>query len=156
ALANRLVTARVLPESFRDCRVQRLAGFFGEVQKSLLQLAPAGVDNPRVVLLTAGPDNETDFEQAYLAPYLGYPLVEGQDLTVRDDRVFLKTLSGLEPVHVILRRVDDEFCDPLELRNDSILGVPGLVEAARAGNVTIGNAPGSSLLQSPAFLAFLP
>jgi len=156
ALANRLVTSRVLPESFRDCRVHRLAGFFREVQKSLAQLAPPGTDNPRVVLLTPGPYNETYFEQAYLARYLGYALVEGQDLTVRDDRVFLKTLSGLERVDVILRRVDDEFCDPLELRNDSILGVPGLVEAARAGNVSIANPLGSSLLQSPAFLAFLP
>ena len=156
ALANRLVTSRVLPESFRDCRVQRLAGFFREAQKSLAELAPAGAENPRVVLLTPGPYNETYFEQAYLARYLGYTLVEGQDLTVRDDRVFLKTLSGLEPVDVVLRRVDDEFCDPLELRNDSILGVPGLVDAAHAGTVTIANALGSSLLQSPAFLAFLP
>ncbi len=156
ALANRLVTSRVLPESFRDCRVQRLAGFFREAQKSLAQLAPHGTENPRVVLLTPGPYNETYFEQAYLARYLGYTLVEGQDLTVRDDRVFLKTLSGLEPVDVVLRRVDDEFCDPLELRNDSILGVPGLVDAAHAGTVTIANVLGSSLLQSPAFLAFLP
>jgi uncharacterized circularly permuted ATP-grasp superfamily protein/uncharacterized alpha-E superfamily protein len=156
ALANRLVTSRVLPESFHDCRVQRLAGFFRDTQKSLAQLAPPGTDNPRVVLLTPGPYNETYFEQAYLARYLGYALVEGQDLTVRDDRVFLKTLSGLERVDVILRRVDDEFCDPLELRNDSILGVPGLVEAARAGNVSIANPLGSSLVQSPAFLAFLP
>jgi uncharacterized alpha-E superfamily protein len=83
-------------------------------------------------------------------------LVEGQDLTVRDNHVFLKTLSGLERVDVILRRVDDDFCDPLELRNDSILGVPGLVEAVRAGNVVIANALGSGLLQSPAFMSFLP
>lgn len=156
ALANRLVTSRILPEAFRDCQVHRLAGFFREVQKTLAQLAPRGVDNPRIVLLTPGAYNETYFEQAYLARYLGYQLVEGQDLTVRDDRVFLKTLAGLERVDVILRRVDDEFCDPLELRNDSMLGVPGLVEAARAGNVTLANLPGSSLLQSPAFMAFLP
>ena len=156
ALANRLVTSRILPEAFRDCQVHRLAGFFREVQKSLAQLAPLNSENPRIVLLTPGPYNETYFEQAYLARYLGYQLVEGQDLTVRDDKVFLKTLAGLEAVDVILRRVDDEFCDPLELRNDSILGVPGLVEAARAGNVTITNLPGSSLLQSPAFRAFLP
>jgi uncharacterized circularly permuted ATP-grasp superfamily protein/uncharacterized alpha-E superfamily protein len=156
ALANRLVTSRILPEAFRDCQVHRLAGFFREAQKTLGQLAPRGVDNPRIVLLTPGAYNETYFEQAYLARYLGYQLVEGQDLTVRDDRVFLKTLAGLERVDVILRRVDDEFCDPLELRNDSMLGVPGLVEAARAGNVTLANLPGSSLLQSPAFMAFLP
>src|SRR6185436_11801045 len=135
---------------------QRLAGFFRELQTSLERLALRRTDNPRVVLLTPGPYNETYFEQAWLARYLGYMLVEGQDLTVRDDRVFLKTLSGLEPVDVIVRRVDDDFSDPLELRNDSMLGVPGLVEAMRAGNVAVANAPGSGLLQSPAFPAFLP
>ena len=156
ALANRLIMSRLLPEPFREGRVQRLAGFFREMRSSLAQLAPRPTDNPRVVLLTPGPYNETYFEQAYLARYLGYMLVEGQDLTVRDDRVFLKTLSGLEPVDVILRRVDDEFCDPLELRNDSMLGVPGLLEALRAGNVAVANTLGSSLLQRPAFLSFLP
>ena len=155
-LANRLVTSRILPEAFRDCQVQRLAGFFREMQASLAQLGSRRTDDPRVVLLTPGPYNETYFEQAYLARYLGYALVEGQDLTVRDDRVFLKTLSGLEPVDVILRRVDDDFCDPLELRNDSMLGVPGLLEATRAGNVTVANSLGSGLLQSAAFMAFLP
>src|SRR3989442_890001 len=96
------------------------------------------------------------FEQAWVARYLAYMLVEGQDITVRDDRVFLKALSGLETVDVILRRGYDDFCDPLELRNDSMLGVPGLLEALRAGNVAVANAPGSGLLQSPAFLSFLP
>jgi hypothetical protein len=106
--------------------------------------------------LTPGPFNETYFEQAWLARYLGYSLVEGQDLTVRDDRLLLKTLSGLEPVDVILRRVDDDWCDPLELRNDSMLGVPGLIGALRAGSAASANALGSGLLQSPAFLAYLP
>src|SRR5436190_13159722 len=156
ALANRLITSRIFPEAFRDCHVSRLAGFFRAVQHSLGSLGKRRTDNPRVVLLTPGPYNETYFEQAYLARYLGYSLVEGSDLTVRDEHVFLKTLSGLEPVDVILRRVDDEFCDPLELRNDSILGVPGMLEAQRAGNVAIANALGSGLLQSPAFMSFLP
>src|SRR5213078_1530489 len=156
ALANRLVTSRSLPEPFREQKVQRLAGFFRELQISLARLALRRTDNPRVVLLTPGPYNETYFEQAWLARYLGYMLVEGQDLMVRDDRVFLKTLSGLEPVDVILRRVADDFCDPLELCNGSALGVPGLLEALRAGNVAVANAPGSGLLQSPAFLEFLP
>ena len=156
ALANRLVTSRIFPEAFRSCRVQRVAGFFREMQESLAALATRRTDNPRVVLLTPGAYNETYFEQTYLARYLGYTLVEGQDLTVRDDRVYLKTIGGLEPVDVIVRRVDDDFCDPLELRNDSILGVPGLIEAARAGNVAIASALGSGLLQSPAFKAFLP
>ncbi|MGC3961507.1 MAG: circularly permuted type 2 ATP-grasp protein [Verrucomicrobiota bacterium] len=156
ALANRLATSRIFPESFRDNHVHRLAGFFREVQNALSQLAPRQQDKARVVMLTPGPHNETYFEQAYLARYLGYMLVEGQDLTVRDNHVFLKTLSGLERVDVILRRVDDDFCDPLELRNDSILGVPGLVEAIRAGNVTMANALGSGVVQSPAFMSFLP
>ena len=156
ALANRLVTSRIMPEGFRGCRVQRVAGFFREVQSTLARLGSRRTDNPRVVVLTPGPYNETYFEQGYLARYLGYTLVQGQDLTVRDDRVYLKTLSGLEAVDVVLRRVDDDFCDPLELRNDSMLGVPGLLEAARAGNVVVVNAPGTGLLESPAFMAFLP
>jgi uncharacterized circularly permuted ATP-grasp superfamily protein/uncharacterized alpha-E superfamily protein len=156
ALANRLITSRILPEAFRDNHVHRLAGFFRDLQNALIGLAPRPSEKTRVVMLTPGPHNETYFEQAYLARYLGYMLVEGQDLTVRDNHVFLKTLSGLERVDVILRRVDDDFCDPLELRNDSILGVPGLLEAIRAGNVVTANALGAGLVQSPAFLPFLP
>jgi uncharacterized circularly permuted ATP-grasp superfamily protein/uncharacterized alpha-E superfamily protein len=156
ALANRLVTSRIFPEPFRDGHVHRLAGFFRDLQNALTALAPRPSDQARIVMLTPGPHNETYFEQAYLARYLGYMLVEGQDLTVRDNHVFLKTLSGLERVDVILRRVDDDFCDPLELRNDSILGVPGLVEAIRAGHVAVANALGTGLVQSPAFMAFLP
>jgi uncharacterized circularly permuted ATP-grasp superfamily protein/uncharacterized alpha-E superfamily protein len=156
ALANRLVTSRILPEPFRNCQVQRLAGFFRNLQEAMARVATRPGDLPRVAMLTPGPYNETYFEQSYLARYLGYSLVEGQDLAVRDERVYLKTLSGLEPVDVIVRRVDDDFCDPLELRNDSILGVPGLVEALRAGNVAVANGLGSGLLQSPAFMSFLP
>ena len=156
ALANRLVVSRILPESFRSHNVHRLAGFFRDVQALLARLGGREADKARVVLLTPGPHNETYFEQAYLARYLGYTLVEGQDLTVRDNRVFLKTLGGLERVDVIFRRVDDDFCDPLELRNDSILGVPGLMEAVRAGHVVVANALGSGLVQSPAFMPFLP
>lgn len=156
ALENRIVLSRILPDEFRDLQVQRLASFFGVARDTLRSLAPGGRDNPHVVLLTPGPHNETYFEHAYLARYLGLTLVEGGDLTVRDRRVFLKTLEGLQPVDVILRRVDDTFCDPLELRNDSFLGVPGLVESVRAGQVTVANALGSGLIESPAFLAFLP
>lgn len=156
ALANRLVTARVLPEAFREGQVQRLAGFFGRFRETLAGLHSRPGAEARVVLLTPGPYNETYFEQAYIARYLGYSLVEGQDLAVHDRRVFLKTLSGLEPVDVILRRVDDAFCDPLELRNDSILGVPGLVDALRAGNVAVANTLGSGVVQSGAFKGFLP
>ena len=109
-----------MPESFRDNHLHRLAVFFRTAQTTLARIAPRRAENPRIVMLTPGPHNETYFEQTYLARYLGYMLVEGQDLTVRDNFVFLKTLSGLERVDVILRRVDDDFCDPLELRNDSM------------------------------------
>ena len=156
ALENRIVLSRILPDEFRDSQVHRLASFFRVQRDTLRRLAPNASSYPNVVLLTPGPHNETYFEHAYLARYLGLTLVEGGDLTVRDQRVFLKTLEGLQPVDVIFRRVDDSFCDPLELRSDSFLGVPGLVEAARAGNVRIANALGSGLIESPAFLAFLP
>jgi len=114
------------------------------------------VGPPRVVLLTPGPYNETYFEHAYLARYLGFPLVEGHDLTVRDGCVWLKSLEGLQRVHVILRRQDDDFCDPLEMRSDSALGIPGLVQAARNGKVLIANALGSSLLESGTLGGYLP
>src|SRR5579859_5866196 len=156
ALENRIVLRRGLPEAFRDCQVQRLASFFRVVRDTLTSLAPKSRDHPKVVLLTPGPYNETYFEHAYLARYLGFTLVEGGDLAVRDHRVFIKTLEGLQPVDVILRRLDDSFCDPLELRADSFLGVAGLVDAARAGNVTIANALGTGVIETPAILAFLP
>ena len=156
ALENRLVLSRVLPDVFRDCQVQRLARFFHTLRETLRAVAPDHRDNPRVVLLTPGPYNETYFEHAFLAQYLGYALVEGGDLTVRGDRVYLKLLGGLQPVDVILRRLDDDYCDPLELRGDSFLGVPGLVQAVRAGNVAVANPLGSGLVESPALLAFLP
>ena len=156
ALENRIVLARILPDEYQDAQVHRLAPFFSKQRETLCSLAPGGSDNPHITLLTPGPHNETYFEHAYLARYLGLTLVEGGDLTVRDSTVYLKTLEGLQKVDVILRRVDDTFCDPLELRGDSFLGVAGLVQAARAGKVTIANALGSTLVESPAFLAFLP
>jgi uncharacterized circularly permuted ATP-grasp superfamily protein/uncharacterized alpha-E superfamily protein len=154
-LENRIVLSRSLPEAFRDCQVQRLASFFASQRDALTALAN-GRETPRVVLLTPGPLNETYFEHAYLARYLGFTLVEGGDLTVRDRRVFIKTLDGLQPVDVIFRRLDDSYCDPLELRADSTLGVAGLVEAARAGNVAVANALGSGVIETPAISRFLP
>jgi uncharacterized alpha-E superfamily protein len=156
ALENRLVLRRNLPEAFRDCRVRRLASFFRIQRDTLMALAPHESDQPRVVLLTPGPHNETYFEHAYLARYLGFTMVEGGDLTVRDRRVFIKTLEGLQPVDVIFRRLDDSFCDPLELRSNSSLGVAGVVEAARAGNVAIANALGSGVIETAAIMPFLP
>ena len=141
---------------FRDCRVQRLAPFFRTLRVNVARDRAHNRDNPRIVLLTPGPYNETYFEHAYLARYLGYTLVEGGDLTIRDNRVFLKVLGGLQPVDVIFRRLDDDFCDPLELRPDSFLGVPGLVQVVRAGNVAVANALGTGLLETSGLLAFLP
>ena len=156
ALENRIVMSRVLPDVFRDCNIARLATFFRTMRETLSSLAPAGQDNPRIVLLSPGPYNATYFEQAFLAQYLGYMLVDGADLPVRDARVFLKTLGGLHPVDVILRRLNDDYCDPLELRDDSTLGIPGLLQAVRAGNVAVANTLGSGLLQTPAMIPFLP
>lgn len=155
-LENRIVVSSVLPTAFRQCNVYRLAPFFMAMRQTLKSLASANRENPRVVLLTPGPYNETYFEHAYLARYLGFALVHGNDLTVRDGVVYLKTLSGLQRVDVILRRVDDDYCDPLELYQHSYLGVPGLVEAVREGNVAVANALGSGMVQGPAFLSFLP
>ncbi len=168
ALENRSVISRTFPDLLRDLKVQHLAGFFDTMRDSLAQWGrqcaasgSGGVplrnsEEPLIVLLTPGPYNETYYEQAYLARYLGLPLVEGSDLTVRNGIVWHKTLSGMQRVHVIMRRVDDDYCDPLELRTDSALGVPGLTEAARRGNVLIANSLGSSLLESGALLGFLP
>jgi uncharacterized circularly permuted ATP-grasp superfamily protein/uncharacterized alpha-E superfamily protein len=154
ALQNRMIVADVLPEAFRTANVRRLASFFRSQREVLLGLAHC--DHPRAVLLTPGPYNETYFEHSFLARYLGLTLAEGSDLTVRDRRVYLKTVEGLQPVHVILRRVDDSFCDPLELRGDSFLGVAGLVDAVNAGNVVVANALGSGVIETAAIMPFLP
>jgi uncharacterized circularly permuted ATP-grasp superfamily protein/uncharacterized alpha-E superfamily protein len=155
ALENRLVVSRLLPEAFRECQVARLAPFFIGVRAMLRWLAP-GRDNPRIALASPGPHSATSFEDAYLARYLGYTLVEGGDLAVRDDRVSLKTLGGLVPMDVLLRRVADRECDPLELDSTALAGTPGLVQAARQGRVAIANALGSGLAESPGFTEFLP
>ena len=156
ALENRIIISRAFPQLFRDLRVQHLAQFFAALRDSLAEWAPRDHGSPFTVLLTPGPLNETYFEHTYLARYLGFPLVEGGDLTVRDGCVWLKTLSGLKRVHVLLRRLDDDYCDPLELRSDSALGVPGLVDAVRRGNVLVANALGSNLLESSTLLGYLP
>lgn len=155
-LETRLTLARALPELFRSLPVQRIASYFAALRDALGSLAPSHRDNPRIVLLTPGPYNETYFEHSFLARYLGFTLVEGSDLTVRDSRVFLKTLEGLYPVDVIVRRMDDGFCDPLELRGDSAIGIPGLVQAVRARNVAIANALGTGVVENPALMAFMP
>lgn len=154
ALENRVVLARTLPDIFRDAQVHRLAGFFQALSDHLI--AQTDKEDPLIVLMTPGPHNETFFEHAYLARYLGFPLVEGADLTVRDKKVYLMTLNGLKQVDLIVRRVDGDFCDPLELRNDSLLGVAGLVSAIRAGNVIVANSLGSGVVECEALMSFLP
>jgi uncharacterized circularly permuted ATP-grasp superfamily protein/uncharacterized alpha-E superfamily protein len=156
AVQNRLIVTPLYENMFRSLGVKRLANFFRALQQRLAALAPSAGDAPLVALLTPGPYNETYFEHVFLARYLGFALVEGSDLTVRDNCVYLKTLEGLKRVHAILRRLDDEFCDPAALRTDSTLGVAGLISAARAGNVMIANALGSGVLESPALPGFLP
>ena len=154
ALENRIILSRVLPETFHDCQVHRLATYFIALRDHVRSLVPQR-DNPFVVLLTAGPGTSNFFEDVYLARYLGFTLVQGGDLGVRDEKVLLKTLGGLVGVDVIVRRVDSARCDPLELDGDSTVGVPGLLQAVRKGNVVVANALGSGLVQAPAIMAFL-
>jgi uncharacterized circularly permuted ATP-grasp superfamily protein/uncharacterized alpha-E superfamily protein len=155
ALENQQIISRVFPELMRDMRVQVSHAPLSPLRDELLNVNDENA-SPLAVVLTPGPFNETYFEHVYLARQLGFPLVEGHDLTVRGQMVFLKTLSGLRRVHSILRRLDDDFCDPLELRSDSALGVPGLLGAIRAGNVMVANALGSGVLESAAWLGFVP
>jgi len=172
ALENRTIISSVFPDLFRDLNIQRLSGFFSNMRDSLsywgricaqkqhqsipeIALLSEG-EQPLIVILTPGPYNETYHEQSYLAGYLGFPLVQGSDLTVRNNVAWLKTISGLKPVHVILRRLDDDFCDPLAFNPDSLLGVAGLNAVAKAGHVLVANALGANLLQSGALLGFLP
>ncbi|BDA80577.1 hypothetical protein LPTSP3_g35070 [Leptospira kobayashii] len=154
SLENRIVLSRIFPSMYRDAMVHRVAVYFRSLRKSLNQLAGVSGREPVVVLLTPGPGNETYFEHAYLSGYLGYTLVQGEDLTVRKNKVYMKTVEGLQQVDLILRRVDDLFMDPLELKGDSLLGVPGLLESIRSGNVKIANPIGSSFLENRALLPF--
>jgi uncharacterized circularly permuted ATP-grasp superfamily protein/uncharacterized alpha-E superfamily protein len=156
ALENRIVLTRMLPDVFRDCHVQRLALFFHTFRQTLRSIAPRERDSPHIVLLTPGPNDETYFEHAFLSRYLGYTMVEGGDLTVRDNRLYHKLLGGLQRVDVVLRRLPDQYCDPLELRGDAFPGVPGLVQAVHSGNVALANPLGSGWMESSALLPYLP
>ncbi len=154
ALENRLVLSRAYPNLYHAMNVHRLAPFFDELRKAIA--GSAGRQDPRICLLTPGPFSETYFEQAHLARYLGFLLVEGADLTVRDGRVYVRTVAGLKRADALLRRVDSDFLDPLELNSTSQLGTPGLLEAIRSGGVSVLNMPGSGVLESKALLGFLP
>ncbi|NHO67756.1 circularly permuted type 2 ATP-grasp protein [Aestuariicella hydrocarbonica] len=155
ALENRTVMSRVLPSLYRNSQVHRLASFFQQIRAKLTSLSP-NQEDPRIVVLTPGAHNETYFEHAYFANYLGLHLVQSGDLIVRNGYVWMKTLDGLSRVDVILRRVDDLFCDPVELRSDSQLGVPNLLTVVRSGRVAIANPLGSGILENPVFLKYLP
>ncbi|GAB3306084.1 hypothetical protein EK0264_05410 [Epidermidibacterium keratini] len=156
AMENRRVMSRLFPEIYRDVQIARLLPFFNALRTGIEATAPPRTDSPRVVVLSPGAQSETAFDQAYLASLLGYPLVEGSDLTMRDGRVWLRSMGELDPVDVIIRRVDATWTDPLFLRGSSRLGVPGLVDAARRGTVSILNGLGSGVLENPALLGLLP
>jgi uncharacterized circularly permuted ATP-grasp superfamily protein/uncharacterized alpha-E superfamily protein len=154
ALESRIALTRAMPDLYRALQVERLAPFFQAIQADLAALNRR--DDSRICLLTPGPMNETYFEHAYLARYLGFLLVEGEDLTVREDGVFIRTVSGLRRTEVLVRRLDADFADPLELNARSRLGVGGLVQAVRDGSVVIANALGAGLAEARALLGFLP
>ncbi|ACB96841.1 circularly permuted type 2 ATP-grasp protein [Beijerinckia indica] len=154
ALANRLVLSRAFPTLYREMNIERLAPFFSAFRDGLMAMAKRY--DPRICLLTPGPFNETYFEQAYLARYLGFLLVEGGDLTMRDGEVHVRTIAGLKRADVLWRRVDSDFCDPLELNGQSKLGVPGLIDSLREGGVVVANALGSGVLEAPALMSFMP
>lgn len=156
AIANRTVTSRVFPSLHRNAQVHRLAPFVRALRAGLESVAPDTAHEPRIVVLSPGPQSATAFEHEFLATSLGYSLVEAGDLTVRGGRVLVRSLGRLEGVDVILRRVDARRCDPLELEPDSTVGVPGLVEACRRGTVTVVNTLGSGVLENPAIMPFLP
>ncbi len=172
ALENRLVLSRILPSLYRDAQVHRLSLFFRTLRSTLAALTPKSQraegcqpggehtdtfpHQTRTVLLTPGPQNATYFEHAYLASYLDYTLVQGDDLTVRDGRLWLKTVGGLQRVGVVVRHVDDIFCDPLELHRESRSAPPGLLQAVRNNNVAVANPLGSSVLEHPGLMAYLP
>jgi uncharacterized circularly permuted ATP-grasp superfamily protein len=155
-MTNRRAISTALPESFAQHRIRPVAGYPQKLLAALRAAAPAGVDDPTVVVLTPGAFNGAYYEHALLARTMGVELVEGRDLECRRGRVLMRTTSGLQQVHVIYRRVDDEFLDPVHFRADSLLGCPGLVNAARAGNVTIANAIGNGVADDKLVYTYLP
>jgi len=155
-LANRYVMKRVLPDLFAGYPVRPVEGYVHELLRHLRWLAPEGVDDPTVVLLTPGVNNSAYYEHLYLAKQMGIELVEGTDLVVDQDHVFMRTTRGLKPVDVIYRRIDDHWLDPIFGRQESLVGVAGLVNAYRAGNVAIANALGNGVADDKAVYALVP
>jgi uncharacterized circularly permuted ATP-grasp superfamily protein len=155
-LANRQAMTRLFPELFAEIGVRPVADYPRRLLEVLRDVAPTEVMEPRAVLLTPGVYNSAYYEHAFLARMMGIELVEGRDLVVVDSRVHLRTIRGLEQVDVIYRRVDDDFLDPLVFRSDSLLGVPGLVEAVRSGNVGLANAIGAGVADDKAIYPYVP
>lgn len=156
ALESRIACSRLLSGAVREHSVRRLAAFFRTMQTALIGGAPNRKLDPRAVVLSPGADDATYFDHAYLASYLGYSLVEGQDLTVREGHLWLKTVEGLKLVDIVIRRLRDWACDPLELDGNSLAGVPGLLEASRRGNVLVANPLGTSILENAGLAGYLP
>ena len=156
SLENRAAMTRVFPDLIRENQVRKISSYYQTLKNTLSTLSWKNKENPRIVMLSPGPSNETFFEHAYLSSFMGFTLVFAQDLTMSDGYIWLKTLKGLEKVDVIVRRVDDVFCDPLEFRADSHLGVVGLMEAVRQKNVMVINPLGCRILENPGLMAFLP
>jgi uncharacterized circularly permuted ATP-grasp superfamily protein/uncharacterized alpha-E superfamily protein len=156
ALENRIVISRVFPGLYHRAQIRRLAPFFNTFHNSLIQRASLRRDDPGIVLLSPGPDAHIYFEQALLSRYLGYPLVEGQDLTVRNGKVFLKKLAGLEPVEAIVRFVADHDSDPFALRRATATGVAGLIQVSRERHIDIVNPIGSGFVDTPVLAVWLP
>jgi uncharacterized circularly permuted ATP-grasp superfamily protein len=155
-LENRRALKRAFPGMFESIGVQPVDHYPQELLKMLRHIAPPGVADPRVVLLTPGACNSAYFEHTYLARQMGIEIVEGRDLVVRDEHVFMRTTKGFQPVHVIYRRLDDDFLDPTVFRRDSMLGVAGLVGAYRAGNVSLANAIGTGIADDKVIYYFVP
>ena len=155
ALENRITLARAFPNQYREAPLKRLAGFLQAQHRALAALSTSQREQPNIVLLSPGPGSPGYFEHAWLANYMNFSLVEGADLVVRDGQVSMRTLGGLRQVDVIVRQINDPWCDPLELRGDSLLGVPGLLQAARDGEVEIANSLGTGILENPALAAFI-
>jgi uncharacterized circularly permuted ATP-grasp superfamily protein len=155
-LENRRALKRTFPEIYETCGVRPVEHYPNELLKVLQHIAPAGVADPTVVLLTPGSYNSAYFEHTYLARQMGIEIVEGRDLVVRDQRVYMRTTKGLQPVHIIYRRIDDDFLDPTVFRKDSALGVPGLVNAYRAGNVSLANSIGTGAADDKVIYYFVP
>lgn len=155
-LENRLIMTRLMPELIRGLRVKSVEQYPGDLLATLKELAPEGVSEPTVAVLTPGPFNSAFFEHQFLAQQMGVDLVEGRDLVCIDHKLFMKTVAGLQQVHVLYRRIDDDFLDPVVFRPDSLLGVPGLTAAVRAGNLSVSNAIGTGVVDDKATFAYTP